>query len=87
MAKRKRGFTREKYEKWLKEGRGKGEGRKYKPWLTIQDVAGDGNATRIHGIKFEYICRRPLAYLAYNFLRGKKDCPFARKKPESRIIA
>lgn len=49
MAKRKRGFTRDKYERWLKEGRGKGEGKEYKPWYTIQDVSGDGKATRIHG--------------------------------------
>lgn len=45
MAKRKRGFTDSKYEKWLKEGRGQGEKDTYKPWLTIQDVSSMGNAT------------------------------------------
>lgn len=51
MAKRKRGFTREKYDKWMKEGRGQGEGAKYKPWLTTQDVPSLGNNSRFIGIK------------------------------------
>lgn len=51
MAKRKRGFTREKYEKWLKEGRGQGEGVNYKPWLQTQDVPSIGNNSRLMGIK------------------------------------
>ncbi|MFT5872448.1 MAG: hypothetical protein ACI8WT_001379 [Clostridium sp.] len=51
MAKRKRGFTREKYEKWIKEGRGQGEGADYKPWLLIQDVPSKGKCSRILGIK------------------------------------
>lgn len=51
MAKRYRDFTEEKYHKWLKEGRGQGSGREYRPWLTIQDVASSGKCSRIHGIK------------------------------------
>lgn len=51
MSKRKRGFTREKYEKWIKEGRGQGEGVNYKPWLTTQDVTSIGNNSRFVGIK------------------------------------
>ena len=53
MSKRQRGFTRKKYEKWLKEGRGQGYDKEYKPWLTIQDVPSNGEATRIHGIKID----------------------------------
>ncbi|NRT78221.1 TnsA endonuclease N-terminal domain-containing protein [Clostridium beijerinckii] len=53
MAKRKRGFTREKYEKWIKENRGVGEGCNYKPWLTIQDVPSIGKVTRLLGLKTE----------------------------------
>ncbi len=53
MPKRKRGFTRKKYVKWLKDGRGQGNGTEYKPWLTIQDVPSNGESTRIHGIKIE----------------------------------
>lgn len=53
MAKRKRGFTREKYEKWIKENRGAGEKAKYKPWLTIQDVPSEGRVSRLLGIKTE----------------------------------
>jgi hypothetical protein len=51
IAKRKRGFTQEKYEKWLKEGRGSGIMSEYKPWLTIQDVPSKGRSTRLKGIK------------------------------------
>lgn len=51
MGKRNRGFTKEKYEKWLKENRGSGNGCKYKPWLTIQDVPSIGKCSRLKGIK------------------------------------
>jgi TnsA endonuclease C terminal./TnsA endonuclease N terminal. len=51
LAKRKRGFTNEKYEKWLKETRGMGNGHNYKPWLTIQDVPSIGRVSRLVGIK------------------------------------
>lgn len=50
MPKRKRGFTKEKYEKWIKEGRGTGVGSDYRPWLTIQNVASRGRSTRMKGI-------------------------------------
>ncbi len=48
MAKRKRKID---VEKRIKEGRGKGVACEYKPWLTIQDVASKGRASRIKGIK------------------------------------
>ena len=51
MAKRKRGFTRKKYEQWIKEGRGQGEKSNYKPWITTQDVTSMGNNSRFLGIK------------------------------------
>lgn len=51
MAKRKRGFTQKKYEKWLKEGRGQGSFEDYKPWLKIQDVPSEGLVTRLRGNK------------------------------------
>ena len=38
MAKRQRGMTKTKIDKWLKEGRGQGSGMDYKPWWTVQDV-------------------------------------------------
>lgn len=54
MAKRKRNNSSEtKIEKWIKEGRGQGEGANYKPWLEIQDVASNGYATRNFGWKTE----------------------------------
>jgi hypothetical protein len=51
MAKRNRGMTEKKLEKWLKEGRGTGIGSEYKPWLTVQDVPSTGRATRLRAIK------------------------------------
>jgi hypothetical protein len=50
MAKRNRGSTQKRIEKWIKEGRGQGLGYEYKPWLKIQDVASDGRVTRLKGI-------------------------------------
>lgn len=46
MAKRNREVTLKKIQKWIKEGRGQGEGENYKPWLNIQDVPSNGLATR-----------------------------------------
>lgn len=52
MAKRTRNNSTERnIEKWIKEGRGQGEGADYKPWLEIQDVASNGYATRNLGWK------------------------------------
>ena len=39
------------YNKLIKEGRGQGVGKDYKPWLFIQDVPSSGRATRLKGIK------------------------------------
>ncbi|MEK8127858.1 TnsA endonuclease N-terminal domain-containing protein [Paenibacillus filicis] len=49
VAKRNRDVTMNKIQKWIKEGRGQGEGSQYKPWLTIQDVPSEGLATRLKG--------------------------------------
>jgi hypothetical protein len=51
MAKRKRTTTQAIIAKRLKEGRGKGTGANYKPWLTIQDVASLGRTARVLGMK------------------------------------
>ncbi|MCA0170905.1 TnsA endonuclease N-terminal domain-containing protein [Bacillus sp. RAR_GA_16] len=51
MAKGKREMSEKKIERWIKEGRGKGEGENYKPWLTIRDVPSQGISSRIKGWK------------------------------------
>jgi len=33
-------WTEEKIDRWIKEGRGQGEGSNYRPWLTVHDVPG-----------------------------------------------
>lgn len=40
-----------KFAKWVREGRGSGRGRDYKPWLTVRDVPSQGRSHRIFGHK------------------------------------
>jgi hypothetical protein len=51
MARSKYSFDEKKIERYVKEGRGKGRGAEYKPWLTIQDVPSSGRSHRILGSK------------------------------------
>jgi hypothetical protein len=51
MAKRNRSTTIKQIENWIKEGRGTGIGKGYKPWLKVQDVPSSGRSTRLNGIK------------------------------------
>jgi hypothetical protein len=51
VAKRRYGFDDEKLARFLKEGRGQGHGKNYRPWLTIQDVSSLGRSSRIHSRK------------------------------------
>lgn len=43
--------TNLKIQKWIKEGRGQGFGRDYKPWVTVRDVSSEGRSHRIYGHK------------------------------------
>ncbi|MEI8650417.1 TnsA endonuclease N-terminal domain-containing protein [Paraglaciecola sp. Hal342] len=36
------------YDKWLKEGRGQGRGRDYKPWLMVYNVPSHGRSHRVY---------------------------------------
>lgn len=51
MAKRRYGFDEDKIARFLKEGRGQGNGASYRPWLTVQDVSSLGRSSRIHSRK------------------------------------
>jgi len=51
MAKRSTGWNEEKFKRYIDEGRGKGEGSKYKPWKFIQDFPSMGRCSRILGWK------------------------------------
>ncbi|MFZ5969410.1 MAG: TnsA endonuclease N-terminal domain-containing protein [Bacillota bacterium] len=44
-------MTEEKMKRWIKEGRGKGEGAEYKPWIEIYDCPSIGKVRRIKGWK------------------------------------
>lgn len=47
MAKRQRTQTRAVMENRERQGRGRGDGREYKPWLYVQDVPSKGRSSRI----------------------------------------
>lgn len=49
MSKRRLKWNEKKIEQFIKEGRGQGEGKGYKPWLVVQDFPTMGVATRILG--------------------------------------
>lgn len=51
MAKRRNGWTEEKIERYIKEGRGQGENSEYIPWLNIQNFPSNGNVSRHWGWK------------------------------------
>lgn len=49
MAKRRYDIDERCIAAWLKEGRGEGYGKTYKPWLRIQDVPSIGRSSRLLG--------------------------------------
>lgn len=51
MAKRRRGKGERSIRRSIRDGRGKGRGADYNPWLRIQDVPSRGLVTRIKGWK------------------------------------
>jgi len=44
-------LTEERIKKRLREGRGKGKGKDYKPWITVNDLSSKGLSVRIRGNK------------------------------------
>lgn len=51
MTKRNHSWNENKYNRFIKEGRGQGAGKEYRPWLTIQDFPSMGRVSRIRGWK------------------------------------
>lgn len=50
MGHRRPKWTAALMKKWIAEGRGRGEGSNYKPWLTIHDVPSQGRCHRIYDL-------------------------------------
>ncbi|MBW4419914.1 MAG: TnsA endonuclease C-terminal domain-containing protein [Myxacorys californica WJT36-NPBG1] len=46
-----RKWTQATFDRYIKEGRGQGEGENYKPWLTVRDVSSRGRSSREVGWK------------------------------------
>ena len=55
MARSRYDWTQAKFERYIREGRGKGRGKDYKPWITIQDFPSVGRASRSPGWKSDRI--------------------------------
>lgn len=55
MGKFRYSWDEAKIKRYIKEGRGKGRGKDYNPWLTIQDVPSRGRVTRAPGWKTKRI--------------------------------
>ena len=64
MARRRYAFDEDKIARFQKEGRGRGRGTSYKPWLTIQDVASHGRSQEFHQMKTAY---QPLITAFHNW--------------------
>ena len=67
MGKRNTGWSPSVAKRRLNEGRGKGDGVNYKPWLTIHDVASKGCCVRVLGRTVPRIFQL-LSYLEMCFL-------------------
>jgi len=49
--KRSKDWNKEKFDKWINEGRGAGQLASYKPFITVYDLPSMGRATRVFGWK------------------------------------
>ncbi|MDU7808318.1 MAG: heteromeric transposase endonuclease subunit TnsA, partial [Serratia marcescens] len=51
MAKSSLGFSEHQIARRIKDGRGQGLGKEYRPWLYVQDVPSDGRSHRVYSHK------------------------------------
>lgn len=51
VSKRNTNWNEDKLNRWIKEGRGQGEGKDYKPWINVTDFPSQGRCARVKGIK------------------------------------
>ena len=49
MGKKRYWNSEAKNSRWIKEGRGQGIGKDYKPWITVRDIPSEGRSHRIFG--------------------------------------
>ena len=66
IAKRLRTWNQTKFEKYIKDGRGRGAGADYLPWITVHDFSSRGIVSRVKGIKTQrvhhFLSRNELYY-------------------------
>lgn len=51
MPRGRKEWTEEKFDQYLKEGRGQGTGEKYTPWIKVRDFSSKGRVSRARGWK------------------------------------
>ena len=51
MARKRYGFSEARIQRFIREGRGQGTGKNYKPWLTVSDVPSLGRVHRVYCTK------------------------------------
>jgi hypothetical protein len=92
MAKRHYRMTVEKTKKYMRQGRGRGEGKYYRPWLTIHDLSSLGNSHRLYSWK---LCRivhlfsdleLALFYILESFLSVLDICEQFPLLPQSEVM-
>jgi len=70
-------FDAKKVQRYLQEGRGRGEFNKYLPWLKIQDVPSLGRSHRVWGLKTQR---------AHHFLSDGESKCFLMFESDSKVI-
>lgn len=76
-------WTENTIERLIKEGRGSGEGTRYRPWLTVQNVSSeDSRQTRVTGIKSGRVHHflSDLEYYIFLFLEWSLDVSDIREQ-------
>lgn len=94
MSARPSKLTESKIARWHAEGRGKGEGKDYKPWLTHQDVPSSGWKQRptstLHRQIVPLFSKQEMAaFLLFDFSRFTTDirAQFPLDRETTRVIA
>jgi hypothetical protein len=94
MGKRKYEWNERKIKRFQKEGRGKGAGESYKPWLTVRDLSSVGRSIRVPGRVVDRIHHllsdhERRAFLVYDYADSVSDIreQYPLDREETKAIA
>jgi hypothetical protein len=77
MARRRYAWTEDRIERFIKDGRGSGEGARYMPWLLVSDVPSLGRCHRV-------FCRK--TDREHHFLSDNEYFAFLRHSYDDRVV-